>query len=125
MVHWFLAISSIGTGKTDTAGQERFRTLTSSFYRNAKVIIFVYDITDRETFDNVEGHHIDSARYAKQSANFLVANKTDREKDRKVSKEEGESLANKLGVAFCEASAKDGTGIEELLRHVVDHYLKQ
>lgn len=37
----------------DTAGQERFRTITNSYYRNANGIIIVYDITDRESFDNV------------------------------------------------------------------------
>ena len=37
----------------DTAGQERFRTLTASYYRGAQGIIIVYDVTDRETFDNV------------------------------------------------------------------------
>ena len=37
----------------DTAGQERFRTLTSSYYRGAQGIVFVYDITKRESFENV------------------------------------------------------------------------
>jgi len=37
----------------DTAGQERFRTLTSSYYRGAQGIVFVYDITRRDTFDNL------------------------------------------------------------------------
>ena len=38
----------------DTAGQERFRTITSSYYRGAHGIIIVYDISDRESFDNVK-----------------------------------------------------------------------
>lgn len=37
----------------DTAGQERFRTLTSSYYRGAHGIIIVYDVTDRDSFENV------------------------------------------------------------------------
>ncbi len=38
----------------DTAGQERFRTLTSSYYRSAQGIVCVYDVTRRETFDNLD-----------------------------------------------------------------------
>jgi Ras-related protein Rab-1A len=38
----------------DTAGQERFRTITSSYYRGAQGILFVYDVTDRESFDRVK-----------------------------------------------------------------------
>eukprot|EP01083_Nonionella_stella_P272006 922148_1 len=37
----------------DTAGQERFRTLTSAYYRGAQGVILVYDITRKETFDNI------------------------------------------------------------------------
>jgi len=39
--------------KWDTAGQERFRTITNSYYRNANGIIIVYDLTDRQSFENV------------------------------------------------------------------------
>jgi len=52
---------------TDTAGQERFRTLTSSYYRNADAIIVVYDITDQESFTDVEGHITEGTRYSQRS----------------------------------------------------------
>merc|ERR1712006_60493 len=44
----------------DTAGQERFRTITSSYYRGAHGIIVVYDVTDRETFNNVKNGYMKS-----------------------------------------------------------------
>jgi len=127
----FLELSVIGNRvvlshvQTDTAGQERFRTLTSSFYRNAKAIVFVYDITDRESFVNIEGHHADSTRYAKQSQNYLFANKQDLGKNAVVSREEGKELASKLGLSFHETSAVSGEGIDDALQQTVTNFLSR
>ena len=70
--------------QTDTAGQERFRTLTSSYYRNADAIIIVYDITDQESFTDVEGHITEGTRYSQRSEKFLVGNKVDLTNERVV-----------------------------------------
>ncbi|WBY58514.1 ras-related protein Rab-1B [Plasmodium yoelii yoelii] len=48
----------------DTAGQERFRTITSSYYRGAQGIIIVYDVTDRDSFNNVKNWIIEIEKYA-------------------------------------------------------------
>ena len=50
----------------DTAGQERFRTLTASYYRGAHGIIIVYDVTDRETFENVRQWMQEIERFANE-----------------------------------------------------------
>ncbi len=68
----------------DTAGQERFRTITSSYYRGAQGIILVYDCTDKESFNNVKQWMGEIDRYACENVNkLLVGNKTDLQ-DQKV-----------------------------------------
>ena len=62
----------------DTAGQERFRTLTASYYRGAHGIIIVYDVTDRETFENVRQWMHEIERFANDNVcKVLVGNKCD------------------------------------------------
>jgi Ras-related protein Rab-1A len=74
----------------DTAGQERFRTITSSYYRGAHGIIIVYDITDRESFDNVKQWLNEIDRYACENVNkLLVGNKCDLESKRQVRESAG------------------------------------
>ena len=70
----------------DTAGQERFRTITSSYYHGAHGIIVVYDVTDQVTFSNVKQWLEEISRYASQTvAKLLVGNKSDLEGERVVS----------------------------------------
>ncbi|KAM3127311.1 hypothetical protein pb186bvf_020597 [Paramecium bursaria] len=98
----------------DTAGQERFRNITSTYYKGAFGIIFVYSITDRDSFNNVE-KWVKSIREntTEEVCQILVGNKMDLQ-NRKVEKYEGEALANKFKIQFLETSAKDGTNIQSL-----------
>ena len=78
----------------DTAGQERFRTITSSYYRGAHGIIIVYDITDRESFDNVKQWLNEIDRYACENVNkLLVGNKSDMDSKRQVETQEAKVCA--------------------------------
>lgn len=98
----------------DTTGQERFRTITSSYYRGAHGIFLVYDVTDKVSFNNVKQWLGEIDRYACQNVNkFLVGNKSDLVDKRVVSYEESKSFADSLNVPFLETSAKDSTNIEE------------
>lgn len=103
---------------TDTAGQERFRTLTSSYYRNADAIIVVYDITDQESFTDVEGHITEGTRYSQRSEKFLVGNKTDLESERVIKTDSGKSLADKHSIMFFETSAKTGAEVDKFFEAV-------
>eukprot|EP00916_Digyalum_oweni_P007253 GHVL01012261.1.p2 GENE.GHVL01012261.1~~GHVL01012261.1.p2 ORF type:complete len:151 (-),score=23.68 GHVL01012261.1:852-1304(-) len=98
----------------DTAGQERFRTITSSYYRGAHGIIIVYDVTDKESFQNVKNwiHEID--KYAMGNVNkLLVGNKSDFSTRKVVSYDEGKELADSLGIRFLETSAKSAHNVEQ------------
>ncbi len=99
----------------DSAGQERFRTLTTAYYRSAHGIILVYDVNDRETFIHIENWLQEVSRYAANDVNrVLVGNKCDILNKREVEYETARVYAEKLGVSFTEASAKDRTNIDKV-----------
>jgi len=99
----------------DTAGQERFRTITSSYYRGSHGVIVVYDITDRQSFQHARGWMQEIEKYAKNAGTvrMLVGNKSDLGAKRVVSEDEGRELAEELGVAFLETSARAAQNVEE------------
>ncbi|CAE7357479.1 unnamed protein product [Symbiodinium necroappetens] len=98
----------------DTAGQERFRTITSSYYRGAHGIIVVYDVTDKESFNNVKHWMQEIDKYAADGVNkLLVGNKCDLSSKKVVSYDEAKELADSLGVQFMETSAKNARNVEQ------------
>jgi len=98
----------------DTAGQERFRTITSSYYRGAHGIIVVYDVTDRNSFNDVQKWMQEIEKFAGTNVvKLLIGNKCDVTDGRQVPPEEGEALAKKLGTNFIETSAKTSINVEK------------
>ncbi|KAK9127557.1 hypothetical protein Syun_016354 [Stephania yunnanensis] len=100
----------------DTAGQEKFRTLTSSYYRGAQGIILVYDVTRRETFANLStvwAKEIELYSTNQDCIKMLVGNKVDRDGERVVTREEGIALAKDLGCLFLECSAKTRENVQQ------------
>jgi len=110
----------------DTAGQERFRTLTSSYYRGAQGVVLVYDVTQRDSFENLEQWLKEVKLHTSESGEgvvkLLVGNKIDL--DRKVSREEAEDWARSQGMMFLEASAKTKLGIRQCFLEVVQKILE-
>jgi Ras-related protein Rab-1A len=98
----------------DTAGQERFKTITASYYKGAHGIILVYDITDRQSFKDIENWLAEVDKYGNENVvKLLVGNKSDLEASRQVKTEEGKTLADSLGIKFLETSAKDAVNVEK------------
>ena len=99
----------------DTAGQERFKTITKSYYRGSNGIIVVYDITDRESFEQVAHWMSEIDNHANPNVcRLLVGNKADLVDERKVSVDEGEALAKQFGIPFMETSAKESSNVEKM-----------
>lgn len=99
----------------DTAGEERFRTITSSYYRGAHGIIMVYDITNLESFNNIVKWANEVERYAKCDAvKIIVGNKCDRLHHREVKYEEGKEFAQELNMSFIEVSAKNDINVNDI-----------
>lgn len=101
----------------DTAGQERFRSLTSLLYKNADVVFIVFAIDDRESFDHLDKWLEEVDRYLPNKAipRFLVGNKIDLT-DRKVTTEEATNFAKANGIKqYLETSAKENKNVQEML----------
>ena len=102
----------------DTSGQERFRSITASYYRNSQGIILVYDITNKQSFQAIDTWVKDVDQYAGGLIDIiLVGNKSDLP-NRKVSREEGEDLARRYQIPFFETSAKLRTNVDEVFQAI-------
>ena len=99
----------------DTAGEERYRSITRQYYRDANSFLVVYDVCERTSFQNIEQWMEDIQRYGNVGTRcVLVGNKIDDEDNRQVSTEEGEQLADEYDILFFETSAKTGKGVDEV-----------
>ena len=99
----------------DTAGQENFRSITRAYYKNSVCALVVYDISSRDSFNNVMSWIEDCKNQSPKTIFMvLVGNKCDLEDKRQVSYEEGKELADKNQLLFFESSAKDGINVDEI-----------
>ncbi|XP_078164389.1 ras-related protein RABH1e-like [Carex rostrata] len=103
----------------DTAGQERFRSLIPSYIRDCSVAIIVYDISNRQSFMNIQKWVEEvNSQGRRDIVIALVGSKNDLVEKRQVSLEEGEAKAKEFGAIFVETSAKSGFNIKGLFRKV-------
>jgi small GTP-binding protein len=91
----------------DTSGEEEYRAVTNSFYRNAVGAMLVYDITDGESFEALDKWYEDLMEYGGHNCVvMLLGNKSDLKQERMVSKEEAMSFASKRRIPMVDVSAK-------------------
>ena len=108
----------------DTAGHERFRSITYSYYRGANAIIIVFDITDKKSFLSITEWLKQIEKHAKENVfKFLVGNKSDLAEERKVTFEEAKEYADKHDLPYIETSAKEGININELFESSIKSFL--
>ena len=110
----------------DTAGQERFTSMITTYYKGAKGALLVYDITRKNTFDNIDNwlRELISINSNKICIS-LIGNKSDLSLLRQVSKEKAIEKANKYGIKFYETSALDSTNIKHAFEDLIKEiYIK-
>ena len=113
----------------DTAGQDRFRSITRNYYKGAHGIILIYDVTSRKTFENVRNWLTQIKEEVTDKVTIiLIGNKIDNVEGRKVTTEEGQNMAKEYGLNFFETSAKSGINIDsafnEMVKKTVEVYSK-
>ena len=99
----------------DTAGQERYRSMAKIFYKDAKVIIFVYDITNQTSFDELKNYWFEQTKTNCEQDVILAiaANKSDLYGDQAISEEVGQKYADEIGAIFQTTSAMNDNGISK------------
>ena len=109
----------------DTAGQERYRSLAKVFYNNASACILVYDITNKDTFDDIINYWVPEIKEntPKDIILALAGNKSDKYDKTEVSEEEGKSLAKEIKSIYMRTSAKLNSSIDELFNAIGNKFL--
>ena len=108
----------------DTAGQEKFKSISTQYIKNCDGILLIYAINDRKSFEKIDDWLKEVEE--KKNTNYnvplvLIGNKIDLEKEREVSFQEGEKLALKYGMQFYECSAKTRININEAFQYLIDN----
>ena len=104
----------------DTAGQEKFRSLIPMYIREAQIILLIYDISNKNSFNSIPKWFSDILNVKDDEAVFgLIGNKNDLNDKREVTYEEGKKLADEKNIIFEEISAKTGNNINEFFHDKV------
>ncbi len=109
----------------DTSGQVRFRNIAANYYKSADGILFVYDVTQKDTLSKFEfwlGQIKEEAKIGNECI-LLFGNKNDNEEKRQITLEEAKTVADKYQLPFMEGSAQTGTGVVEAIGKIIDNIL--
>jgi small GTP-binding protein len=100
----------------DIAGQSKFQIMRSAFYKGARGVLLVFDLTNPKTFKNIQNWYNDIQKHIdieEALIGFILGNKSDRIKERKISRDKAEKLAEKLNLKYIETSALTGENVEK------------
>lgn len=111
----------------DTAGQEKFRSVNKIFYKEAAVVILVYDITNERSFEQLKTYWYQEVKQkGEKNVVFAVAgNKCDLFSDEKITEKEGREFANEIGAVFFQTSPLSNINVSELFKEVGKVYLQK
>ena len=105
-----------------TGGQEHFRAMNKMYYKKAKAILLVYDITDIKSFESIQNYYSQAITEIcpKNIPIMLLGNKLDRENERKVSQQEGIELAQSNNYLFKETSCKTNENVIDAFEALIE-----
>ena len=111
----------------DTAGQERYKSVSASFIKKADGVILIYDIGDLESFEAVDNWIKSIREIGKDNLPIiLVGNKCDLPDDKRmISLKEGQDKADEFNIPFYETSCKEGINIKEVFEKLVDDIMEK
>ena len=110
----------------DTAGQERFRSLSPMFLKGSNIVILVYDITNKNSFEEIEQFWLDIVK--ENTTNFILsvaANKSDLYQKEEVNEEVGRNFAEREGAYFFITSAKNYNTTQQLFLELAQLYIEK
>ena len=111
----------------DTAGQEKFHSLTAGFFRNAEGIIVMFDVTNTISFENIRNWTESIKTHMSSEIDnipvIIVGNKIDLY-EREIKTEEANKYCNELGYKYFETSAKTGENVNQTIKYLVKEVLK-
>ena len=111
----------------DTAGQEKYKSLTKIFIKDSKIVIFVYDITTQKSFEEVD-YWVKTVKDILEETPVygLIGNKKDLYTEEVVDEETGRSKAEEIGALFKLTSAKtERNRINDYMKELLEEYLKR
>ncbi len=110
----------------DTAGQERYKSITSAYYKGSKGAFVVYDISRKNTFDNVDKWINELKNNGSEDVFIMLGgNKSDLKDQREITEEEVKKKAELYNVAFCETSALEGKNIGYAFENLINEITKK
>ena len=109
----------------DTAGQEKYRSLGRHFYKDAYIVCLVYDITNKESFEDLKNNWYNDLKTYGEKFNItaVVGNKSDMYEKEEVKEEDARAFADSINSTFFLVSAKNGNNIDLLFNTLVKQYL--
>lgn len=101
----------------DTAGQERFKSLTTSFYHNVNGVVLVYDCTNLNSFKNIRYWHNEVQKLCRDDVQIVLVS-TKNDCDSVVSKELIDEFCDEFSIKYIETSSKNGVGVDIMFNYL-------
>lgn len=102
----------------DTGGQEKFRAITSNYYKGSTACIIMFDLTDPESFNNISMWYNTVTNANESCYKILVGTKSDLNDKRCISYDQINDIVKKLNIDYIEVSSKNGTNIDSVFKNI-------